>query len=80
MMYGTFSFRQVFEMTRQIDVGGVLVGGGAPISIQSMTNTPTADVEATVAQIRRLAAAGCEIVRVTVPTKEAALAGDLYGR
>ena len=61
-------------MTRQILVGGVPVGGGAPVTIQSMTNTPTADVEATVAQIRRLEAAGCQIVRVAVPDMEAARA------
>ena len=61
-------------MTKQIKVGGVLIGGGAPVTIQSMTNTPTQDVAATVAQIQKLAAAGCEIVRVTVPTAEAALA------
>ncbi len=58
-------------MTRQIQVGGVPIGGGAPVSIQSMTNTPTADVAATVAQIRRLEAAGCEIVRAAVPDLEA---------
>ncbi len=61
-------------MSRQIMVGGVPVGGGAPVSIQSMCNTPTADVEATVAQIRALAAAGCDIVRVAVPDLEAARA------
>lgn len=61
-------------MTRQINVGGVLVGGGAPVTIQSMTNTPTRNVEATVEQIRRLAAAGCEIIRVAVPDMEAAQA------
>ncbi|MCF0123904.1 MAG: flavodoxin-dependent (E)-4-hydroxy-3-methylbut-2-enyl-diphosphate synthase [Ruminiclostridium sp.] len=61
-------------MTKRILVGGVPVGGGAPVSIQSMTNTPTEDVEATVAQIRRLAAAGCEIVRVAVPNMAAAKA------
>jgi len=59
-------------MTRQIHVGSVAVGGGAPVSIQSMCNTRTEDAQATVAQIRRLEAAGCEIVRVTVPTMEAA--------
>ncbi len=58
-------------MTRQINVGGVLIGGGAPVTIQSMTNTPTQDVAATVAQIQKLAAAGCEIVRVAVPDMEA---------
>ena len=61
-------------MTKQITVGGVPVGGGAPVSIQSMTNTPTHDVEATVAQIKRLHAAGCEIVRVAVPNMAAARA------
>lgn len=61
-------------MTRQIIVGGVPIGGGAPVSIQSMTNTRTDDVAATVAQIRRLAAAGCEIVRVAVPDLAAAKA------
>ena len=59
-------------MTRKIKVGGVTIGGGAPISIQSMTNTPTHDVEATVGQIRELAAAGCDIVRLAVPDLEAA--------
>ena len=61
-------------MTRQIQVGGVPVGGGAPVSIQSMTNTPTHDVEATLSQIRALAAAGCDIVRVAVPDRSAARA------
>ncbi|MCI8303665.1 MAG: flavodoxin-dependent (E)-4-hydroxy-3-methylbut-2-enyl-diphosphate synthase [Lawsonibacter sp.] len=61
-------------MTKQINVGGVLIGGGAPVTIQSMTNTHTQDVAATVAQIRELAAAGCEIVRVAVPDMEAARA------
>ena len=61
-------------MTRQIRVGSVPVGGGAPVSIQSMTNTPTHDVAATVAQIRQLEAAGCQIIRVAVPDKEAARA------
>ena len=59
-------------MTRQIHVGGVPIGGGAPVSIQSMTNTPTHDVEATLSQIRALAAAGCDIVRVAVPDMRAA--------
>ena len=61
-------------MSRQIHVGGVAVGGGAPVSIQSMTNTPTHDVEATLKQIRELATAGCEIVRVAVPDERAARA------
>ena len=58
--------------TRAIRVGSVTIGGGAPVSIQSMTKTETADVESTVRQIRALATAGCEIVRVAVPTIEAA--------
>lgn len=61
-------------MTKQINVGGVLIGGGAPVTIQSMTNTPTQDAAATLRQIRELAAAGCEIVRVAVPDMEAARA------
>jgi len=51
---------------RQVLVGGVPMGGGAPVTIQSMCNTHTADVDATVAQILRLEEAGCEIVRVSV--------------
>lgn len=58
--------------TRQIRIGGVLVGGDAPISVQSMTNTKTTDVDATVAQIHALTAAGCDIVRLAVPDREAA--------
>ncbi|MBI4342434.1 MAG: flavodoxin-dependent (E)-4-hydroxy-3-methylbut-2-enyl-diphosphate synthase [Candidatus Omnitrophica bacterium] len=58
--------------TRAVKVKHVVIGGGAPVSIQSMTKTDTADVEATVRQIRALATAGCEIVRVAVPTIEAA--------
>ena len=61
-------------MTKQIMVGGVPVGGGAPVSIQSMCNTFTHDVDATVQQIDRLAAAGCDIVRVAVPDMAAAKA------
>jgi (E)-4-hydroxy-3-methylbut-2-enyl-diphosphate synthase len=60
--------------TRQIHVGSVAIGGGAPISVQSMTNTDTRDAAATLAQIRRLAEAGCEIVRCAVPDLEAARA------
>ena len=62
------------KRTRQIKVGNVDVGGGSVISVQSMTNTPTADVAATVAQIRRLEEAGCDIVRVAVPDEESAAA------
>lgn len=60
--------------TRQIRVGSVKIGGMAPIAVQSMTNTFTQDIPATVAQIHRLEAAGCEIVRVAVPDTEAAVA------
>ncbi len=61
-------------MTRQILVGGVPVGGGAPVTIQSMTNTRTEDVTATVNQILRLEEAGCQIIRVAVPDMAAAKA------
>lgn len=60
--------------TRQIKAGDVMIGGMAPISVQSMTNTYTQDIPATVAQIQRLEKAGCEIVRVAVPDQEAAAA------
>jgi (E)-4-hydroxy-3-methylbut-2-enyl-diphosphate synthase len=60
--------------TRQIHVGTVAIGGDAPISVQSMTNTETRDVAATVAQIRRLEAVGADIVRVSVPSMDAAAA------
>ena len=59
-------------MSKQIHVGKVAVGGGAPVSIQSMCNTHTEDTPATVAQILRLEQAGCEIVRVAVPDMAAA--------
>jgi (E)-4-hydroxy-3-methylbut-2-enyl-diphosphate synthase len=62
------------KKTRQIMVGNVKIGGKAPVSVQSMTNTFTQDVAATVSQIKRLEVAGCEIVRVAVPDKEAATA------
>ena len=62
------------EQTKVITIGDRKIGGGNPILIQSMTNTPTEDVEATVSQILRLEKAGCEIIRCTVPTKEAAKA------
>ncbi len=61
-------------MSKQIQVGGVPVGGGAPVTVQSMCNTRTDDVEATVAQILRLEEAGCEIIRVAVPDLAAAKA------
>ena len=59
-------------MTRQILVGGVPIGGGAPVVIQSMLNTKTTDVEGSLRQIRQLAAAGCQIARLAVPNREAA--------
>ncbi len=62
------------DETRVIHIGDRVIGGGNPILIQSMTNTKTADVDATVAQIRRLEDAGCDIVRCTVPDSEAAAA------
>ena len=55
------------KKTRQIHIGEVAIGGGAPVSVQSMTNTKTADVSATVDQIRALTEAGCDIVRLAVP-------------
>ncbi|MEG0355512.1 MAG: flavodoxin-dependent (E)-4-hydroxy-3-methylbut-2-enyl-diphosphate synthase [Lachnospiraceae bacterium] len=60
------------EETKTIRVGETLIGGGHPIAIQSMTNTPTEDIPATVAQIVKLEKAGCDIVRCAVPTQEAA--------
>ncbi len=62
------------DMTRKIDVGGIAVGGDAPVTVQSMCNTRTQDIDASVAQIGRLQAAGCDIVRLTVPDMEAARA------
>ena len=58
--------------TRQIMVGNVAVGGDAPISVQTMTNTETCDVEATLEQISRMVTAGVDIVRVSVPSMDAA--------
>ena len=62
------------DHTKEILIGNRTIGGGNPIAIQSMTNTKTEDVEATVAQILELEAAGCDIIRSTVPTEEAARA------
>ena len=59
-------------MTRQILVGGVPIGGGAPVAIQSMLNTKTTDVEGSLSQIKQLATAGCQIARLAVPNMEAA--------
>ena len=58
--------------TKQVNVGGVTIGGGAPIRIQSMNNTRTSDVKATLDQIFRLKDAGCDITRVAVPDQAAA--------
>lgn len=67
--------------SKEVTIGTVTIGGGNPVAIQSMTNTKTEDVEATVAQILALEAAGCEIVRCTVPTMEAAKAlGEIKKR
>ncbi len=59
------------KITRAVSVGGVTIGGGAPVVVQSMTNTRTADAGATLAQINRLYEAGCELVRVAVPDQDA---------
>ena len=59
------------KQTRQIVVGGIPIGGGAPIVVQSMTNTDTRDVSSTINQIRKLSEAGCEIVRLAIPDEEA---------
>ena len=61
------------KVTKTIQIGDRVIGGGNPILIQSMTNTRTEDVKAAVDQIKRLETAGCEIIRCTVPTMEAAL-------
>lgn len=62
------------KVKRQVDCGGVPIGGGAPLTIQSMTNTHTADVASTMRQIDRLTEAGCEIIRLAVPDMDAAIA------
>ena len=59
-------------MTRQIKVGGVFIGGGAPVAIQSMLNTKTTDVDGSLDQLKKLASAGCDIARLAVPNKQAA--------
>jgi (E)-4-hydroxy-3-methylbut-2-enyl-diphosphate synthase len=66
--------------TRQLDVGGVLVGGGAPVSVQSMTTTRTSDIGATLQQIAELTATGCQIVRVACPTQDDADALKVIAR
>ena len=68
-------YRQIIRRkSRQIHVGSVPIGGDAPIAVQSMTNTPTTDVAATIAQIRRLEVAGADVVRVSVPDQESSAA------
>ena len=69
---GTENFMR--KTTKTVDIGGVKIGGNNPVAIQSMCNTDTRDVKATVNQILRLEEAGCEIIRVAVPDKEAAAA------
>ncbi len=64
-------FRFPRRETRQIRVGGVPIGGGAPVVVQSMTKTDTRDIRSTSAEIKRLEKAGCEIVRVAVPDQDA---------
>lgn len=75
------AYPQPRRQTRAVCVGGLTIGGGAPISIQSMTKTPTADVAATVAQILALEDAGCDLIRVAVPDAHAAEAlGEIKRR
>lgn len=66
------AFQMIRKKTRRVEIGSRAVGGGEPILIQSMTNTRTEDVKATIDQIQRLTAAGCEIIRCAVPNMEAA--------
>ena len=73
-MSSTDALRPRRRPTVSVDVGGVLVGSAHPVVVQSMTNTDTADVASTVAQVKALADAGSELVRVTVNTSEAAAA------
>ena len=68
--------KRIFKMTKKLMVGSVPVGGGTPVTIQSMCNTKTDQVDATVAQIHALEAAGCEIIRIAVPDEAAAMAVD----
>ncbi|TLN18845.1 flavodoxin-dependent (E)-4-hydroxy-3-methylbut-2-enyl-diphosphate synthase, partial [bacterium] len=70
----SFSAVPARRKTRKIWVGKVPVGGDAPIAVQSMTNTDTRDAKATIAQIKRLEEAGCEIIRAAVPDEDAARA------
>jgi (E)-4-hydroxy-3-methylbut-2-enyl-diphosphate synthase len=72
--YIGYNLSEVRKKTRTIDIGGVKIGGGAPVVVQSMTSCDTRDVRATLEQIRALEDAGCEMVRVAVPDEEAASA------
>ena len=65
-------YNDIRRKTREISIGNVRIGGDNKIAIQSMTNTDTKDSTATIEQIKRLASAGCDIVRITVPDEEAA--------
>ncbi|MBR6726262.1 MAG: (E)-4-hydroxy-3-methylbut-2-enyl-diphosphate synthase, partial [Clostridia bacterium] len=65
-------YNSIRRKTKQINVGGVKIGGGAPVSVQSMTNTDTMDFDATLSQVTALEKAGCDIVRLAVPKIEAA--------
>jgi len=68
-----FKYPSQRRKSRAVKVGSIIIGGGFPISVQSMTNTDTRDVDSTVAQINKLTGVGCEIIRVAVPDMEAAL-------
>ena len=68
------AYKIIRKKTRAVSVGDVTIGGKAPVSVQSMTNTHTADIKSTVTQIKQLEDAGCEMVRLAVPDKEAAAA------
>ena len=65
------------RVSNQLRVGRVAIGGGAPVSVQSMTNTRTSDADATLAQIRELAALGCDIIRCAVPDMPSAETADV---
>ncbi len=73
-MMATYRNKIQRRSTRQVQVGDVLIGGSAPISVQSMTNTPTTNVSGTVAQIERLARAGCDLMRISVPDMDSVAA------
>ena len=66
------NYNEIRRKTKKLKIGNVYIGGDSPIAIQSMTNTDTCDKAATLEQIKALQSAGCDIVRITVPTLEAA--------